>query len=251
MEKDMEDTNLEENIPEERPFLEKIRILDRAQLKLFAVFCMVIDHLGVIFFDDALWMRCIGRLAMPIFCFFVAEGYYHTHDRKRYLLRMGLFALISELPFDLAFYGQFPYWRHQNVMFTFFLAIAAMYAYQEIMARRSDNVGKILGIAAVLGCAFLAVFCFTDYNASGVAIVFLFFIMKDRGLLAQNGAVLMYQLFIMGAGTQAFSMLSSVPLMMYNGEKGRKLKWFFYCFYPAHLLLFGVIARLLIYKIVD
>lgn len=230
---------------EEKPFLEKIQLLDRTQLKLIAVISMIVDHLGVIFFDDAVWMRCIGRLAMPIFCFFVAEGYYHTHDRKKYLLRMGIFALISEFPFDLAFYGHFPYWKHQNVMFTFFLAILAMYAYQEIMSRRSDNVGKILGIAAVLACAFLAVFCFTDYNAMGVALVFLFFIMKDRGLLAQNAVALMYQLFIMGSGIQAFSMLSSVPLMMYNGEKGRKLKWFFYCFYPGHLLLFGLIKFLL------
>ena len=230
---------------EEKPFLEKIQILDRTQLKLIAVISMIVDHLGVIFFDDAVWMRCIGRLAMPIFCFFVAEGYYHTRDRKKYLLRMGLFALIAEFPFDYAFYGHFPYWTHQNVMFTFFLAILAMYVYQEIMARRSDNIGKILAAAAVIGFAFLAVFCFTDYNASGVAMVFLFFIMKDKGLLAQNVLVLMYQVVIMGVGVQAFSMLSSVPLMMYNGKKGKDLKWFFYCFYPGHLLLFGLIKFLL------
>ena len=164
---------------EEKPFLEKIQLLDRTWLKLIAACSMLIDHLGAVFFQDAVWMRCVGRLAMPIFCFFVAEGYYHTHDRKKYLLRMGVFALISEVPFDMAFYGHFPYWGHQNVMFTFFLAIAAMYAYQEIMSKRSDNIGKILGIAAVLACAFIAVFAMTDYNASGVAVVFLFFIMKD------------------------------------------------------------------------
>ena len=82
--------------------LKKIRILNRAQLKLLAALCMVIDHIGVVFLPDITVLRCIGRLAMPIFCFFVAEGYYHTKDRRKYLLRMGVFALIAELPFDLA-----------------------------------------------------------------------------------------------------------------------------------------------------
>ena len=230
---------------EEKPFLEKIQILDRTQLKLIAVISMIVDHLGVIFFDDAVWMRCIGRLAMPIFCFFVAEGYYHTRDRRKYLLRMGLFALISEIPFDLAFYGSAFYPGHQNVMFTFLFAILGMFAYQEVMTRKTDNVGKIIGVMSVLACGLITIFLRTDYNAFGVALVFIFFVFKDRGLLIQNVVALMYQFVARGVGIQAWAMVSAIPLMMYNGEKGRKLKWFFYCFYPGHLLLFGLIKFLL------
>ena len=230
---------------EEKLFLEKIQILDRTQLKLIAVISMIVDHLGVIFFDDAVWMRCIGRLAMPIFCFFVAEGYYHTRDRRKYLLRMGLFALISEIPFDLAFYGSAFYPGHQNVMFTFLFAILGMFAYQEVMTRKTDNVGKIIGVISVLACGLITIFLRTDYNAFGVALVFIFFVFKDRGLLIQNVVALMYQFVARGVGIQAWAMVSAIPLMMYNGEKGRKLKWFFYCFYPGHLLLFGLIKFLL------
>ena len=75
-------------------------------LKLIAMISMVFDHAGDMFFHDQLWMRMIGRLAMPLFSFCIAEGYRYTKDRKKYLLRMGLFALISEIPFDLAFTGK-------------------------------------------------------------------------------------------------------------------------------------------------
>ena len=82
------------------------QILDGTMLKLIAMTSMVFDHAGDLFFHDQLWMRMIGRLAMPLFSFCIAEGYRYTKDRKKYLLRMGLFALISEIPFDLAFAGK-------------------------------------------------------------------------------------------------------------------------------------------------
>ena len=232
-----------DNKSELNEFLKKIQLLDRCGLKLIAVVSMVVDHVGTIFFEDASWLRCAGRLAMPIFCFFVAEGYYHTKDRLKYLTRMGIFALVSELPFDLAFYGVPLYLNHQNVMFTFFLAMLGMFAYQEIMTRKTDNVGKIIGVISVLICGLIAIFLKTDYNAFGVALVFIFFVFKDRGLLIQNVVALMYQFVARGVGIQAWAMLSAVPLMMYNGEKGRSLKWFFYCFYPGHLLILYLINQ--------
>ncbi len=74
---------------------ERFRILDGTAIKLIAMVSMVIDHLGDNFFPQAIWMRAVGRLALPLFAFCVSEGYIHTHDRKKYLLRMGLFALVS------------------------------------------------------------------------------------------------------------------------------------------------------------
>ena len=99
--------------------------LDGTALKLLAMLSMVFDHVGDNFFPEQTWMRIIGRIAMPIFAFFVAEGFLHTRDRRKYLLRMGVFALVSELPFDLLTAGRLEF-GNQNVMCTFFLAIPVM-----------------------------------------------------------------------------------------------------------------------------
>lgn len=227
-------------------FLEKIQIFDRCTLKLIAVVSMVIDHVGAVLFENALWMRCVGRLAMPIFCFFVAEGFYYSRSRYNYLLRMGLFALISEIPFDFAFYDGKLFWGHQNVMWTFFLAIAAMLAFSEITLKVDGKKGRLLGALCVFSICMAAVFLRTDYNAFGVAMVFLFYILKENGLLMQNIGALIYQLIARGQGIQAWAMFSAVPLMMYNGKKGRPLKWFFYCFYPGHLIVLWIIKNFMI-----
>ena len=82
------------------------QILDGTALKLIAVTAMILDHVGDNFFPDQIWMRIIGRMALPIFAFCIAEGFSHTRDRRRYLYRMGLFALLSEIPFDLVTAGE-------------------------------------------------------------------------------------------------------------------------------------------------
>ena len=93
--------------------VKKVQILDGTTLKIIAMISMVFDHVGDMFFPDVMWPRMIGRLAMPIFSFFIAEGFAHTRDKKKYLGRLGLFALISEIPFDLAFDGRLGL-GHQN-----------------------------------------------------------------------------------------------------------------------------------------
>ena len=111
--------------------LKKLQVLDGTALKLIAMVSMVIDHVGAVFFPAAAWMRMVGRLAMPLFSFCVAEGFAHTRDKKKYLLRMGVFALLSEVPFDLAFEGRVGP-GHQNIMLTFFLALLALTLYDRI-----------------------------------------------------------------------------------------------------------------------
>lgn len=224
---------------------DSFRILDRTALKMIAVLCMATDHVGDVFFPEAIWMRCVGRLAMPIFCFFVAEGCRYTAKRGSYLLRMGIFAIISELPFDLAFWGVPVYIKHQNVMLTFFFAIAAIMAYEGISSRLKGKKGVLLGLLAVAACGVSALLLRTDYDIYGVGMVFGFYILKEHGLLAQNTGMLIYQLIMRGKGVGAWAMLSTVPLMMYNGKKGRPLKMFFYCFYPGHLLLIWLVKVML------
>lgn len=98
-------------------------MIDRSVLKWIAVLTMVIDHVGAILFPDQIWMRVIGRVAFPIYAYCLAEGFRYTSDYRRYLGRLALFAILSEIPFDLAFYGVPFSFAHQNVFFTLTLGL--------------------------------------------------------------------------------------------------------------------------------
>ncbi len=225
----------------ETTFLDKIRILDQTTLKLIAIVSMAIDHCGAVFFPQAIWMRLVGRIAMPIFCFFVAEGYRLSSDRPRYLLRMGIFALISEIPFDMALFEGRIGFEYQNVMWTFFFAILALMAYNKIKELVKGLPGRLLGALASIAIAFFAVLLSTDYSAYGVGLVLIFYVMYEKGLLAQNAVAALYQIATSGQSPQSYAVISAVPLMMYSGKKGKGFKWFFYSFYPLHLTIIWIL----------
>ena len=116
--------------------MEKNRLdLSAFDLKLLAMAAMLADHIGYLFFPQALWMRCVGRLAFPIFAFQVAEGWYRTCNRRRYFLRLALCGLLSEIPFDLAIGGQPIDPGYQNVLWTFCIAAAALWAMEALQRR--------------------------------------------------------------------------------------------------------------------
>jgi len=204
---------------------------------------MLIDHIGAVLFPYAEWMRGIGRLAMPIYCFFIAEGMHYTKNRAAYLGRMLLFALLSELPFDLAFYGGwYPY--YQNVLLTFALAISGIWAFEEIRARIPHRAGGIPATAAAVLCAWLAGCMLTDYDVYGVMLVYVLYFMRPEGLWRlAAGAVLTVVLF-WGDG-ELFCLPAFAMLALYNGQRGRGAKYFFYIFYPAHLTVLYLIRRFL------
>ena len=226
----------------------KFQLLDGTALKIIAMISMVIDHLGDMFFGGALWMRMIGRIAMPIFAFCIAEGYSHTSDRKRYLMRMGLFALISEIPFDLAFSGK-PELGHQNIMFTFFLSIIALMLHDRITGSGKGNgkVKTVLGVLAVLAVTALSLILRADYTLFAVISVFLFYVFRKKDHLVRAAIGVAFLALTRTVGYYCATGLSFIPLAMYNGKKGRGLKWLFYVFYPGHLLLLWLI-RLIIYS---
>ena len=95
-------------------------------LKWIAIISMLIDHIGAVLFPWCEWMRIVGRLAFPIFAYLLVEGFVYTKDVKKYLVRLGLFALISEIPFDLAFFGTVFAPVHQNVFFELFCGNAGI-----------------------------------------------------------------------------------------------------------------------------
>lgn len=224
----------------------KFRLLDGTTLKIIAMISMVFDHVGDMFFGGAEWMRMIGRLAMPIFAFCIAEGYSHTGDKKRYLVRMGLFALISEIPFDLAFAGK-PELGHQNIMFTFFLSIIALMLYDRITAGENGNgkVKTVLGVLVVLAMAAAALLLRADYTLFAVISVFLFYVFRKKDHLIRVAVGVAFLALTRTVGYYCATGFSFIPLAMYNGKKGRGIKWLFYLFYPGHLLVLWLI-RLMI-----
>lgn len=204
-------------------------------LKWIAIITMVVDHVGMLFFPDHPWPRCVGRLAFPIFCFLLVEGFYHTRNVRKYALRLGLFALISEVPFNLVISGKPLYLGAQNIFFTLLFGLMMMF----FMDRESVPWKKML-YAAVFSLA--AQVLHLDYGAAGVVMILCFYYLRgDFPVMAGFVAVLN----VLNGSIQAFGALSLIPVYFYNGEKGPSMKYFFYAFYPLHLLiLYGILQYL-------
>lgn len=262
--------------------LNRFRCLSGNQVKMIAVACMIIDHFWAVFYPtlSALFhnpmlqaglmtpaqmeillgiynfFRSIGRIAFPLFCFAFAEGYAHTHSKGRYLLRLALFALISEVPFDITFsFGGGPegwseeiarywpmYWRHQNVFFTFLLAFSGLW-----LMEKTSALVKWKPLAFLLQCGVAFVACYLaefkvrgDYDGFGVFFIFVAYFLRKNRIVQIAGLILATVLFNPGCEPIPFA-IALVLMLLYNGQRGqRNLKYFFYWFYPVHIALLGL-----------
>ena len=219
-------------------------------LKIIAMVSMVFDHVGDVFFPEIAWLRMVGRLAMPIFAFCITEGYIHTRNRNKYLLRMGIFALVSEVPFDLAFEGNINL-SHQNIMLSFFISILALMLFDLIRGSKIEIKGRysvwrtMLGALAVVAMAVVAMLVKADYTMFAVASVFLFYVFKDVNHYVRPIPGVAFLALTRTVGYYCTTGLSIIPLLLYNGKKGKGLKWLFYAFYPGHLLILYLLKLLL------
>jgi len=202
------------------------------QLKLLAMLAMTADHIGAVFFPEIPLLRWIGRLAMPVLCFFIGEGLRHTRSPRRYLLRLTGFALLSELPFDLAFYGE---WGHQNVYFTLALGLLALWAIQS-----RGMEGWLLALTAALAAELLG----CDYGMYGVLLILLLD-RFHRARSEQLAAAALLNLAFFGLQTQTLSLIALPLLWLYNGKRGRDDRRLFYLYYPAHLCVLGILRFVL------
>ena len=208
--------------------------MSRSQLKLLAIITMLIDHIGAIFFPHIDPFRMVGRLAFPLFCFFISEGLIYTSNLKKYLKRLFLFALISEVPYDLAFHGTVFFPGNQNVFFTLFLGLAAISFLHTYFDARPVSALLFAG-----ACVLLAGALHTDYGWFGVLVIIIFYCARQyrtRGVI--TFAFLNTGFGLMTGTLQLYAAAAAIPIVLYNGKKG-KLNWkyFFYAFYPVHLLL--------------
>ena len=204
------------------------------QLKLLAMLAMTADHIGAVFFPEIPLLRWIGRLAMPVLCFFIGEGLRHTRSPRRYLLRLTGFALLSELPFDLAFYGGIE-WGHQNVYFTLALGLLALWAIQS-----RGMEGWLLALTAALAAGLLG----CDYGMYGVLLILLLD-RFHRARSEQLAAAALLNLAFFGLQTQTLSLIALPLLWLYNGKRGRDDRRLFYLYYPAHLCVLGILRFVL------
>lgn len=233
--------------------------LDSTALLLLAILFMVLDHLWAAVVPGNLWMTCVGRLAFPIFAFQLCEGYRHTGDFRRYCLRLLVFALLSEIPFNLFYAGSLIFPFHQNVMFTLLLGLLAI--RQADMLRREEGIKKkSLRCLALLLIFAGGVVLFPDYGLMGVMTVLCFFVFRDHRLF-QLAAMAVLNIFAFKGQTipvslgarafdfpiQGFALLALPLIWLYNGEKGpggKGLRLFWYIFYPLHMLALYFIQRI-------
>lgn len=225
--------------------LSKCKCLSGSWLKLIAVVSMLIDHTAhILWWDDPAmlaplftlagrsvslyWLaRKVGRLAFPIFCFLIGEGWRHTRSKEKYARNLALFALLSELPFNLMAAGSLVCPGKQNVFVTLFLGVLLLWIYD----RNWKELWKALGFLVVGAAALLLK---ADYGIAGAVLVPVMYALGDKPALR---ALVSYPL--LSGGTAAFCAFA--PITLYNGKRGfiRRpwLKYGFYLFYPAHILI--------------
>lgn len=227
------------------------KCLSGSALKLLAVISMLADHIAAVLLvnsplmlldlgrvhvklSDAL--HFFGRLAFPIFCFLLVEGFLHSHDRRRYALRLLLFALLSELPWNLCF-GMKLLYKQQNVFFTLLLGFLALWTLERLEQRRGRPEYNAL---ALLTLALFSFFLRADYGNRGFALILTLYLLRERPLpQAVLGSC------VLNNGWKAG--LAFIPINLYNGQRGfirgKLLQWAFYAFYPLHLTLLYLIRK--------
>lgn len=206
-------------------------------------------------------MTCIGRIAFPIFAFLIVEGYFHTSNLKKYTLRLALFAILSEIPFNLAIGGRFFFPIHQNVLWSFLIALGLIHWNEQ--AKKAGKLWKrlIVGILSIIVGALTGLLTMVDYYHAGILMVLAFYFFRGRSLPYRIGQLLcmlyinlellgglVYEFDLLGQTVtfpqQGFALLALIPIWLYRGEQGphnRYIRWFYYGFYPVHLLILGIL----------
>jgi hypothetical protein len=248
-------------------------------LKMVAVISMLIDHIGATVLErilmtagaagfsivNAHWqefyilymvLRGIGRLAFPIYCFLIVEGFVHTRSVAKYAARLFVFALLSEVPFDLAFNKGLWDMSYNNVFFTLFLGLLVIwgirYVDRKIACENEDgsishgklllrSILNMLLIFAGMALAELVLKC--DYGAAGILAIVVLYLMRSHPKTAVLVTVVL--LTVLCSELEIVALLDVLLIAGYNGTRGRKMKYFFYAFYPVHLLILSGICMLM------
>ena len=241
-------------------------------LKWIAILIMAVDHTGVVCYKWLGWsrsyllLRFIGRNAFPIFALLLIEGFRRTRNRWRYLRNLLIFSVISEIPFDLAVMGGRNPIEGQNIFWTLSLGLLSLMTIEEIRRSRLPFAAKFVCVPISAAAFMVLGECLrADYGNWGVLLIVLMYAGEElpfastpqngdasaisndakaqfvRNCGAVAGAVLWMTFYDFSHGwiNELYGAFSAIPILLYNGQRGRYRlsKWFFYGFYPAHLLI--------------
>ena len=211
-------------------------------LKIIGVITMLFDHVGDAIIGKFSFCNLIGRIAFPIFAFQAVQGYIYTKDFKKHMLKLFIFACISQIPFMLFLSTFTEEILTLNIFFTLFLGLLALFVYDKCK-------NKVLGFLFVILTSIIAYFIHVDYGAFGILLMFCFYFFKDKkGSMAITTIVLCFLRFVpdiiaspvlwyIYIQCAIFTALSLIFILFYNKKEGPKAKYFFYIFYPLHLLI--------------
>lgn len=236
--------------------------LNTLTIRIIAMVAMLCDHMWITVAPTYVWLTYVGRIAFPLFAFLLVEGFYHTKDRGKYLGRLFLFAILSELPFNLMHNGTYAYSLHQNVLWTLMIGLLAMMSIETIK-KKVDNV-VVTAIATVLityAAYHIASSLFVDYLGFGILTIVLFYTCHNlryawigqlTGLIYINVVMIQGPTLLLPWFTgsfelpvQALATLALLIIWQYSGSKGPHnniSQYGFYFFYPVHMLLLALLA---------
>ena len=232
-------------------------------LHMMAMIFMLCDHLWGTIIPGNDWLTCIGRLTFPIYAFLIVEGYFHTKSLKKYIGRLLIFAILSEIPFNLAMGSSLFFPLHQNVLWSFLISIGLIHWNEKVKEKKVWK--RILVIIASLCIAsIVGIITFVDYYNAGILMVLVFYFFKDKKWWCYLGQLvcmwyinfemlggLSYEVNLFGQthfiARQGFALLALIPIWLYRGKQGyhsKPLQYAYYAFYPVHLLILGLIKFL-------
>lgn len=252
--------------------MEKVRRLTGNQLKIIAVITMLIDHIAYALIAEGLWnhtsanaafmgispdtmvtiytvMRSVGRIAFVIYAFFLVDGYFRTSNWKKYALRLGVLAFISEIPFDFMERSQYVSWDAQNVFFTLFIGLSMIRLLDGIEKRDSLRSKGALQILCVAAAAYLALLLRTDYSYIGIILLAIFYYTRKKPEALCLWGCLWMSLDVISIGfVYVLGYIAAfIILYLYSGQRGKRpgkvVQWAFYFVYPLHLALLCFIRK--------
>lgn len=236
---------------------QKFKGLSSFTLHITAMVLMLCDHLWATLFPAQEWLTCIGRMAFPIFAFMIAEGYFHTSNVRKYLFRLLAAAIISEVPFNLIYGSSVFYPFHQNVIWTFLIALLSITLIEKAKALNKWWLTWLISIAIIFFAYILGTIAMVDYFGAGVLTVLVFYFFRERKwwcFVGQLVCLAVINIYMLGgyyysvpiAGyefeivQQGFALLALIPIWLYSGQQGyhsKPFQYFCYAFYPIHLLI--------------
>ena len=234
----------------ERLYL-KNDLINGTVLKIFALICMTVDHIGLFLLNNNSYCRAIGRLAFPLFAYFIAEGCFYTKNRKKYLLKIAIFGIITQIIF-IVFYRPLYF----NVLITFTFSILIIYYYDSIKNENGVNF-NFLFIFLLVFIFFLSeilprVFYRTkyqfafDYGFIGLCFPLFLYAVSDKKVKTVVFFLGLILLSVKHMGLQWFCLIDGVIILFYNGKRGKySLKYLFYFYFPLHFLGIFLIKMIL------